>query len=116
MSPLRKRMLEDMKLAGLADSTQKTYINAVEKLGYHYGNRSPAKLSEEEVRGYFVERVENQAVARGTFKTDFFGIKFLYGNTLDVKWDLFSKKRFACRNKNVFQRSFLMMKFAAFSV
>ena len=49
MSPLRMRMIEDMKLAGLSPGTQATYIDAVRKLAAYY-RRSPDQLSEEEVR------------------------------------------------------------------
>jgi integrase/recombinase XerD len=49
MSPLRMRMIEDMKLAGLWPGTQATYIDAVRKLAVYY-RRSPDQLSEEEVR------------------------------------------------------------------
>ena len=51
MSPLRARMIEDMKLAGLAATTQEIYLQAVRSLAKHY-NRSPELLAEEEVRRY----------------------------------------------------------------
>ena len=92
MTPLRKKMNDDMKLAGLAPSTQATYIKTVESLAKHYG-RSPATLSEEEVQQYLVRLVDDRNVARGTFKTAHFGIKFLFTNTLGKTWDLFLKKR-----------------------
>ena len=40
MSPLRQRMIEDMKLAGLSAATHTIYINAVRGLAAHY-RRSP---------------------------------------------------------------------------
>jgi len=46
MSPLRARMIEDMKLAGLAATTQEIYLQAVRSLAKHY-NRSPELLAEE---------------------------------------------------------------------
>jgi len=49
MSPLRQRMIEEMKLAGLASATQAIYIAAVCSLAAYY-RRSPDELSEEEVR------------------------------------------------------------------
>src|ERR1700747_2008294 len=49
MAPLRARMIEDMKLAGLAATTQEIYLQAVRSLAKHY-NRSPELLAEEEVR------------------------------------------------------------------
>jgi hypothetical protein len=47
-------MIEDMPLAGLAEGTQKIYIQAVRRLAAHY-RRSPNELGEEEVRGYLLE-------------------------------------------------------------
>ena len=38
MSPLRARMIEDMKLAGLAATTQEIYLQAVRSLATHYNN------------------------------------------------------------------------------
>lgn len=91
MSPLRKRMIDDMKLAGLSSTTHTIYINAVRGLAAHY-RRSPDQLSEEEVRAYLLGMRERGA-ARGTFKANHYGIQFLYRNTLNFDWALFSKKR-----------------------
>ncbi len=52
MTELRQRMITDMKLHGLAPSTQKVYAKAVERLARHYG-RSPEQLSEQQLRDYF---------------------------------------------------------------
>lgn len=54
MSTLRERMQQDMILRGLAVSTQNRYLNAVIKLQEHY-NKSPAKLSNEEIRNYLLD-------------------------------------------------------------
>jgi Phage integrase, N-terminal SAM-like domain len=89
-SELRLRMIEDMKLAGLAATTQAIYIDAVYHLAAHY-RRSPDHLSEEEVRSYLLSMRE-RGVARGTFKTNHYGIQFLYRHTLNREWALFSKK------------------------
>ena len=63
MSPLRMRMLEDMKLAGLAEGTQQVYVTAVHQLAAHY-RRSPDRLGEEEVRRYLLG-LRERGVARG---------------------------------------------------
>ena len=102
MTPLRQRMIEDMTLAGLARSTQDLYVRAVRGLAGHY-RRSPDRLSEEEVRRYLLERREAGA-ARGTFKVQHYGIQFLYRQTLDLDWPLFSKKRSASRDRSVCRR------------
>jgi len=112
MSPLRKRMVEDMLLAGLAASTQSVYVEAVRRLAAHY-RRSPGELTEEEVRAYLVGMRE-RGVARGTFKSNHYGIQFLYRNTLDCDWPLFSKKRFASRDRSVCRWRSLMPRCATF--
>ena len=91
MTPLRRRMIEDMRTAGLASGTQALYLVAVHNLAAHY-RRSPDELSEEEVRGYLLS-LRERGVALGTFKTNHGGIQFLYRWTLDRDWPLFGKKK-----------------------
>ena len=43
MTPLRRRMLEDMQVRQLALSTQRMYVSAVARFARHFG-RSPARL------------------------------------------------------------------------
>lgn len=113
MTPLRKRMIEDMKLAGLAAKTQEVYLQAVSALVKHYGNRSPEDLSEEEVRRYLLDVREKGA--RGTFKTCHYGIQFFYRSTLGKDWALF-KKRSGFRSKSGCRRPFPMPRCGAFSM
>ena len=91
MSPLRARMIEDMTLAGLAVGTQKIYTQAVSRLAKHY-RRSPDQLGEEEVRAYLVG-LRQRGVARGTFQTSQYGLRFLYHHTLGRAWGLFGGKK-----------------------
>jgi integrase/recombinase XerD len=51
MSPLRRRMIEDMTIRNLAPATQQSYVRAVAKFSRHFG-RSPARLGVEEIRAY----------------------------------------------------------------
>ena len=90
MTPLRIRMIEDMRTAGLRSGTQAIYLDGVRRLAAHYG-RSPDLLSEEEVRAYLIG-LRERGVALGTFKTNHGGIQFLYRQTLDLDWQLFGKK------------------------
>ena len=113
MTPLRTRMIEDMKLAGLAAKTQEVYIQAVTSLVKHYDNRSPELLTEEDVRRYLLDVRERNA--RGSFKTCHYGIQFFYRNTLGKDWGLF-KKRFDFRSKSVCRRLFPMPRCGAFSM
>jgi len=91
MSPQRARMIEDMILAGLAGGTQKLYVQAVRRLAAHY-HRSPDLLSEEEVRSYLLG-LRQRGVARGTFQTNQYGLRFYYQHTLGRAWGLFGEKK-----------------------
>ena len=91
MTPLRMRMIETMRAAGLTSGTQAIDLDGVRRLAAHYG-RSPELLSEEDVRAYLVG-LRERGVALGTFKTNHGGIQFLYRQTLDRDWPLFGKKR-----------------------
>ncbi len=51
MTPLRQRMIEDMRIRHYAPGTQYTYIRAVEKFADHFG-RSPERLGRAEVREF----------------------------------------------------------------
>ena len=101
VSPLRRRMCEDMRLAGLAESTQESYIYAVTKLQKEF-KRHPAKLSEQDLRNYLIWLRDEKKVAKGTFQGLYYGLKFFYCNTLNLNWSLFTKKMFAYLNKSVF--------------
>jgi len=98
MTALRQRMLDEMRLVGLAASTQKIYIREVRELAAYY-RRCPSSLSQEEVRQYLLT-VHGRGVAQGTFKTCVAGLQFFYCQTLHLDWPLFTKKRSACRSKS----------------
>ena len=98
VSVQRKRMIDDMTLAGLSEATQKLYIAAVRRLAARY-KKSPDQLTEEEVRTHLLE-LRNSGVARGTFKTNHYGIRFYYCQSLNRDWALFGKKRFVSRSRN----------------
>ena len=101
MTPMRIRMIEDMRLAGLSDATQQVYVQAVASLAKRY-RRSPEHLTEEEVRRYLLD-LREQGAARGRFKTCHYGIQFFYRHTLGKDWTLF-KKRSDCPSRSDFPR------------
>jgi len=92
MTELRKRMIQDMFLAGLTEGTQENYVGAVRLLAAHY-NLSPDRLTESQVRDYLVYLREVKGIAKGTFQSYFAGMKFVYVNTLGYDWPLFTKKK-----------------------
>jgi integrase/recombinase XerD len=94
MTELRRKMIEDMRLAGLSEETQRVYVRNIYRLAAFY-MRSPDLLSEEEVAAYLRQLIEIRKVARGTFQTARSAIQFLFGNTLARAWPLL-KKRCGC--------------------
>src|SRR5947199_173776 len=81
MSPLRQRMIDDMQLRGLSARTQETYVTAVRQLSKHY-RRSPDRISEEELRQYFLYLANEKKVARATATITLCAVRFLYEQTL----------------------------------
>ena len=61
MSPLRRRMIEDMTIRNLSPATQQSYLHAVAKFSRYFG-RSPDRLGLEEVRAYQVHLVAKRRV------------------------------------------------------
>ena len=56
ISPLRRRMIEDMTVRNLSPATQRSYLAAVSKLSRYFG-RSPDRLGLEDVRAFQVHLV-----------------------------------------------------------
>jgi integrase/recombinase XerD len=92
MTILRRRMLEDMQLRGLAPKTQQCYLAAVHQLAHHY-RRAPDQLSEEELRQYLLYLLNEKKVAESTFRIHLYGIRFFYERTLQRPWPVFELVR-----------------------
>jgi integrase/recombinase XerD len=85
MTPLRRRMIEDMSLRGLSSSTQVSYVEAVKALAKYY-RRPPDQLTEEHIRHYFTQLIRSGLLSANTIRLRLFGIKFLYQRTLKRNW------------------------------
>jgi integrase/recombinase XerD len=92
MTTLRRRMLEDLQLRGLAPRTQQCYLEAVKHLAQHY-RRAPDQISEEELRQYFLFLINDKKVAESTFRIHLYGIRFFYERTLKRPWPVFDLVR-----------------------
>jgi site-specific recombinase XerD len=79
-------MIDDMRLIGLSDGTQRMYLYAVRNLARHY-RRPPDELTQEQVREYFLE-LSRRGLAPSTVRVHLFALKFLYLNTLQRDWSL----------------------------
>jgi integrase/recombinase XerD len=85
MTPLRQRFIEDMQLRGYSARTQEAYTRAVRQLAERY-HRSPDKLSEEQLRQYFLYLANEKKWARASTTIALCGIKFFYEQTLQRDW------------------------------
>ena len=81
MTPLRQRMIEDLKLRDYSESTQTLYVTTVRQLCEHFG-KSPGKITEEDLRDYFLYGKNVKKWTRSTSTVALCGIKFFYENTI----------------------------------
>ena len=87
VSPLQKRMVEDMCLCRFSARTQNSYVRAVSLLARYY-RKSPDLLTDEDIRAYFVHLTCERKLARPTITIALSGIKFFYEKTLKRDWSL----------------------------
>ena len=80
MSPLRRRMIEDMTIRNLSPATQRSYLHAVSRFSQYFG-RSPDRLGLEDVRAYQVH-LASKSVAWGSLNQVVCALRFFYGVTL----------------------------------
>jgi integrase/recombinase XerD len=92
MTKLRRRMLDDLQLRGLAPKTQEWYLAAVHHLAHH-DRRAPDQLSEEEIRQYCLSLSTEKQVAESPFRIHLSGIRFFSERTLQRPWPLFALTR-----------------------
>lgn len=85
MTPLRQRMLDDLRLRGFAPKTQEAYVSAVRQLAAHY-HKPPDQISEDELRQYFLYLTQIKQVAPSTCTIALSGIKFFFERTLQRQW------------------------------
>lgn len=90
ISPLRQRMLDDMRMCKLAPKTQIQYIRAVRKLTGFVG-RAPDTVTIEDLRRYQLHLVDH-GTSPVSINAAITGLKFFFEVTLDRR-DLMSKMR-----------------------
>jgi site-specific recombinase XerD len=81
MTELRRRMIEDMQLAGLTGGTRNTYVRSVRILAEYY-HRSPDQLTDEQIRGFFLYLMRERGLAKATLINYRAAIRFLFTKTL----------------------------------
>jgi integrase/recombinase XerD len=86
MTPLRQRMIDDMRLRNLAAGTQQNYISHVAAYARYY-NVSPEQLDQEDLRNYLLFLLEERKLSAEGVNQQVSALKFLYLTTLDMPWN-----------------------------
>ncbi len=92
MTHLRQRMIEDMQLRGFSPRTQEAYLHAVRSLARHF-RTPPDRLSEDDLRKYFLHLTNVKHFAPASFTIALCGIKFFFERTAQREWQLFDLVR-----------------------
>ena len=79
-TPLRQRMIDQMRIANLAESTCITYIGEIEHLAKHY-NASPADLDADHLRAWVLSGID-RGLSPATTNVTVAALKFFYCDTL----------------------------------
>jgi len=85
MTPLRQRMLEDMRVRNFSPHTQSTYALQV-SLFARYFRKPPDQLGPEEIRSYQVYLTDQRKLAPASTLIAVAALRFLYKVTLHKDW------------------------------
>ena len=83
MTPLRKRMLEDLQIRNYAPTTVAAYIRSVAEFAKHFG-KSPELLGSEQIREYQLYLIKEKGVSLPSYIQAVCALRFLYSNTLHL--------------------------------
>ena len=78
-TPLRERMMEDMRIRGMGDKAQKAHIRAVKDFA-KFLKRSPDTATPEELRAYQLHMTDT-GVSPTTFNARIVALRFFFGMT-----------------------------------
>ena len=87
MTPLRQRMIEDMRVRNLSANTQRLYVDRVAKFAQYF-RKSPELLGPEDVRTYQVYLIHQKRASSSMLQQTVCALRFLYRNTLGKEWAL----------------------------
>ena len=85
MTPLRRRLLEDMDIRNLADNTQSAYLQQIIAYSNHF-HRPPEELGPEAVRAHQVYLTETRRLSPSSVSVATGALRFLYKVTLKRDW------------------------------
>jgi len=77
MTPLRKRMIEEMRMRDYSEHTIAAYVSGVYRLAAFY-HKSPEKLTREQIRAFLLDLVEEKKVAWSYYKQVLAALRYFY--------------------------------------
>ena len=89
MTPLRRRMLEELQRRNYASETIRGYILSVKQFAEYFG-KSPEKMGAEEIRRFQLYLLQEKKLAPGTVEMRMSALRFLYKKVLkrrDLTYD-----------------------------
>ena len=89
---LRKKMHQDLQLAGLSEGTQDVYLRAVRRLAVHF-HTPPDVLNEAQVRDYLLHLKNDRKFASSSLGIAYSAIKFFYSHTAPRDWPTLQRIR-----------------------
>jgi site-specific recombinase XerD len=89
VTPLRRRLLEELQRRNYSPATTRGYVLAVKQFAEYFG-KSPEKLGAEEIHRFQLYLLNEKKLAPGTVETRMAALRFLYKKTLkrrDLAYD-----------------------------
>lgn len=87
MSPLRRRMIDDMQIRNLAPDTQRSYLQQISQFARHFG-KSPDLLGPDDIRTYQIHLTQDRQLSASSILVAVAAIRFLYKITLKRHWSI----------------------------
>src|SRR5262245_9996143 len=85
MTPLRKRMTEELQLRNLSPVTSRIYLKIVERFAKHF-HTSPECLGSEHIRQWLLYLINDRKVSATTLQVHRAALRFLYVSILHLPW------------------------------
>jgi integrase/recombinase XerD len=87
MTPLRRRMIEDMQVRNLAPHTQRSYLQQISQFARHF-DKSPELLGPDDIRTYQIHLSRERQLSASSMLVAVAAIRFLYKVTLKRDWSI----------------------------
>ena len=85
MSPLRRRMIDDMQIRNLTPNTQRVYVAQVVRFACHF-RKSPELLGPAEIRTYLIHLTQERRLAASSIIVTVSALRFFFTVTLKRPW------------------------------